>query len=139
MNAPHPKVNVDILVQRDGEILLGLLAEKWAGKEDVYGLPGRDILFGETIGGAVKRNVREEFGCNVLGYEVIAVNANYESGNHYIGIGVVAEIQGELQHLLKEDWKEWTWFPLDELPRTLFAPAKHLIECFKQKKICVSE
>ena len=136
----NPKVNVDILVVRDGKILLGLLTEKWNYKgREVYGVPGRDIRFGEKICDTVKRNIKEEFGCNVTNYKIISVNANYALGNHYIGIGVVAEIDGEPKLLLPEDWKEWRWFSKDEIPENLFPAARNLIECYLKNKVNVSE
>lgn len=134
-----PKINVDILVKKNNTFLLGLLSEKWAGKDEVYGVPGRDILLNEHIGDTVRRNIREDLGCEVGAYEIIAVNANYEHGNHYIGIGVVAEIKGDIANLQPEDWKKWEWFSLSSVPTNLFAPAKNLIDCFNQKKFCISE
>ncbi len=96
MPEKSPKINVDILVVKGSKILLGLLTKKWLyKKKQVYGVPGRDIRFGEKIGETVKRNIREEFGCNVTKYKIISVNANYALSNHYIGIGVVAEIDDE--------------------------------------------
>jgi ADP-ribose pyrophosphatase YjhB (NUDIX family) len=73
-----PGINVDILVIRDNKVLLGLMTEQWSyeGKQ-VYGVPGRDIQFREKIGDTVKRNIKEEFDCNVNGYNIICVNANY--------------------------------------------------------------
>ncbi|SRR6266498_610332 len=106
MSNKHPGINVDILVIRDNKILLGLMTEKWKYKgERVYGVPGRDILFGEKMGETVRRNIREEFDCGVTRYELISVNANYALGNHYIGIGFIAEIDGEPKNLLLEDWE----------------------------------
>ncbi len=135
-----PKVNVDILVVKGDKILLGLLTEKWnyQGKQ-VYGVPGRDVKFGEKIGDTVKRNIEEEFGCNVTSYKIICVNANYALGNHYIGIGVIAEIDGEPKVLLPEDWVKWEWFSKDEVPSNLFSASKNLIECYLKNKFCVSE
>lgn len=135
-----PLVNIDILVIKDNQVLLGLLSDKW-NKSDkpLYGVPGRDIIFGETIGDTVKRNLKEEFDCTVSKYEIFSVNANYEFGNHYIGIGVVVELEGEIEHLLKEDWDEWKWFDLNQIPETLFAPAKNAIESYKQNRVCISE
>lgn len=135
-----PKVNVDILVIKDKKMLLGLLSQKWQeeGKQS-YGTPGRDIRFGETIGETVKRNIKEEFGCGVKHYTIIAVNANYALGNHYIGIGVVAEIDGEPKVLLPDDWKKWEWFDIDNIPQNLFAPAKNLIASYRMHQITVSE
>jgi ADP-ribose pyrophosphatase YjhB (NUDIX family) len=133
-------INVDILVVKDNKILLGLLTEKWRENgEKMYGVPGRDIGFSEKIGETVKRNIMEEFGCGVLSYSIICVNANYALGNHYIGIGVVASIDGEAKNLLLEDWEEWAWFDKDAVPSNLFPPTKNLIDCYLQKKVSVSE
>ena len=135
-----PKVNVDILVVKDNEILLGLLTQKWnyRGKQ-VYGVPGRDILVGEKIGDTVKRNIREEFSCNVTNYKIICVNANYALDNHYIGIGVVAEIDGMPKVLIPEDWVVWEWFPKTEIPNNLFPAARNLIECYLKGRFAISE
>lgn len=139
MSQQKPIVNIDILVIQDNQILLGLLADTWTGGEALYGVPGRDVLLNETIGEAVARNIQMEFDCEVDEHEVICVNANYENGNHYIGVGVIASIEGEVKLLQKEDWKEWQWFDIDNLPQNLFAPARNVIECYLSGKVCVSE
>jgi len=140
MNEKIPKVNVDILVVKGDKILLGLLTEKWnyQGKQ-VYGVPGRDIRLGEKISDTVKRNIKEEFNCNVTKYKIICVNANYALGNHYIGIGVVAEIDGEPKILIPEDWEKWEWFSKDEIPDNLFPATKNLVECYLKNKFNVSD
>lgn len=134
------RVNIDILVIRKNKILLGLLTKKWnhEGKQ-VYGVPGRDINFRERIGDAVKRNIEDDLGCEVKKYEVICVNANYALGNHYIGIGAVAEIEGEIRALTPEDWEKWEWFEKENIPANLFPAAKNLIECYLGNKVCLSE
>ena len=135
-----PTVNVDILVIKNNKILLGLLTKKWMYQGNrVYGVPGRDITFGEKIGETVKRNIREEFDCNVTTYKIISVNANYAFDNHYIGIGVMAEIDGEPQNLLPEDWERWEWFDKDNIPNNLFPATKNLLDCYLQNKITVAE
>ncbi len=135
-----PKVNVDILVVRGGKVLLGLLSDEWKrdGKP-TWGVPGSDIGFGEKIGDAVKRHIKKELGADVTGYKIIAVNANYALGNHYIGIGIAAEIVGEPEILMPDEWKEWRWVSLDRLPDSMFPPAKNLIECYLSGKVNVSE
>jgi ADP-ribose pyrophosphatase YjhB (NUDIX family) len=135
-----PNVSVDILIVRDGKILLGLLTDQWKYKgQKVYGVPGRDILFGEKIGQTVSRNIREEFGCNVTHHKIFAVNANYALGNHFIGIGVMAEIDGEPKVLLPEDWEKWGWFDKDHLPSNLFPAAQNLVDSYLQSKVSVAE
>lgn len=135
-----PLVNVDILVLRNNKILLGLLSKKWLynGKQ-VFGVPGRDIRFGEKIGDTVKRNIKEEFGCGVTKYKIICVNENFALGNHYIGIGIVAQIHGEPKNLVPDDWEKWEWFDKNKIPKNLFPPAKNLVDCYIENKITVSE
>jgi ADP-ribose pyrophosphatase YjhB (NUDIX family) len=136
----NPGVSVDILVIQGDKILLGLLTEEWnyEGRR-AYGVPGRDIRFGEKMGDTVKRNIQEEFDCGVTSHEIICVNANYALGNHFIGIGVTAEIDGEPKVLLPEDWEKWEWFDKDSLPDNLFPAARNLIESYLQHKITVAE
>lgn len=135
-----PEINVDILIVRDNQVLLGLMTKQWnyEGKQ-VYGVPGRDIHFGEKIGDTIKRNIKEEFNCNVTSYKIISVNANYALGNHFIGIGVVAEIDGEPQVLLPEDWERWEWIDKDSLPNNLFPATRNLLESYFQNKVNVTE
>ncbi len=135
-----PKINVDILIIKDNKILLGLLSNNWLfeGKQ-VYGLPGREINFKETIGNAVKRNAKEEIDCEITSYKIICVNANYAFNNHYVGVGVIVEIKGEVKLIKKEDWDKWEWFEKDKIPQNLFPAAKNLIECYLTNKVNVSE
>lgn len=135
-----PKINVDILVVKGDKILLGLLTEKWMyNGRQVYGVPGRDIRFREKISDTVKRNIKEEFNCNVKKQNIICVNSNYALGNHYIGIGVVVEIDGEPKILIPEDWEKWGWFNKTEIPENLFPATKNLIDCYLKNKFIVSE
>ncbi|MFH0889842.1 MAG: NUDIX domain-containing protein [Candidatus Aenigmatarchaeota archaeon] len=140
MDSKEPKVSLDILVVKDGKFLLGLLTDKWNyGGKPVWGVPGREINFGEKIGDALRRNIKEEFGCNATVYNIICVNANYALGNHYIGIGAVAKIDGEPKLLIPEDWKKWEWFSEDKIPKNLFPATKNLVECYLRGKFIISE
>jgi len=133
-------VNIDILVIREGKILLGQFSDKWLinGKK-YWGVPGRDIHFGESFGDAAKRYIKEETGCELERYIVFSVNANHALDNHFVGIGVWAEITGMPANTQPEDWDKWEWFDVNDLPVNIFPPAKNIINCFKQKKVCVEE
>lgn len=72
-------------------------------------------------------------------YKIICVNANYALGNHYIGIGVVARIDGEAKLLVPKDWEKWEWFDKNKIPENLFPPTKNLIDCYLKHKITISE
>lgn len=140
MNKKMPRVNVDILIVRNNKILLGFLTKKWSyqGKR-IYGVPGRDIKFGEKIGDAVKRDIKKDLGCKVKKYKIISVNANYALGNHYVGTGVVTEINGEPQNLIPEDWERWEWFDKNKIPKNLFPAARNVIESYLKNTFTVSE
>lgn len=140
MNPQFPRVNIDIIVLKDNKILLGLLTKKWSVEStQIYGVPGRNIYFGEKIGDAVKRNIKEEIGCNVKEYKVICVNENHEFGNHYIGIGAITKIKGNIKLLKPEDWEKWEWFEKNKIPRNLFPAAKNLIDCYFNNRVNISE
>ena len=135
-----PKISIDILIIKEGKILLGLLTNKWSYKgKQVYGVPGRDIRFGETIGETVKRDIEEDLGCNVITYKTFCVNANYAISNHYIGIGILAEIDDEPKNLKSEDWEKWEWFDTNNIPGNLFPAAKNVIKSYLENRISVSE
>jgi len=135
-----PRVSIAVLIINENKVLLGQLNKKWSKNgEQTYGIPGTDIQFGEKIGDVVNRNIREEFGCQTLDYKIISVNANYELGNHYIVIGVLTKIKGEINLLKPEDWEKWEWFEINKLPKNLFAAAKQTIESYISKKVCSSE
>jgi ADP-ribose pyrophosphatase YjhB (NUDIX family) len=135
-----PGISVDILVVQDNKVLLGLMTEQWNyNGRQVYGVPGRDIHFGEKMGDTIKRNITEEFGCGVISYRIISVNANYALSNHFIGIGAVAEIDGEPKVSFPEDWVRWEWFDADQIPDNLFPPTRNLIDSYLQHKVNVAE
>lgn len=135
-----PTVSVDILVIDDGKALLGLFTDEWSYQgKPTWGLPGREIEFGEHFNQAIERNIQEELGCSLQAYEIIAVNANYAFDNHYVGIGATATIEGEPKIMKSEDWQKWEWFDLDNLPENLFKPAENLIKCYQNHKITISD
>ena len=140
MEHKGPKVGVDILVIRNDQILLGLLSKKWlVNGVQAYGVPGRDIRFGEKIGDTVKRDIQEDIGCKVISHRIFSVNASHTSDNHYINIAVAVEIDGEPKNLVPMDWERWDWFDLSKIPTNLFPSAKNAINSYLQKSVCVAE
>ena len=140
MSDKYPKVGLNILIIQNNKILLGLLTKKWLYQDkQVYGVPGRDLHFQETIGNGVKRDIKEELGVEVTKYKIVCINSNYEYRNHYIGIGVVVGIKGEIKLLKPDDWEKWEWFDINQIPDNLFPDAKNHIKCYLENKICISE
>jgi len=124
-----PHVNTDVLIIKDEQVLLGMPSEKWLqGKEKLYGLPGDDIRFQETIEAAVMRNLQDLFDAKLTSMTILGVHENFAFGNHYIGIGCLAAVNGALNlDKPSEDWEKWMWVSLDSLPKNLFEPVKATI------------
>ncbi len=139
MTQQYPELVIDVLIVRTNKILLGLLSDKWLYEEQqVYGVPGGYVMFGQSIGNAVKKNIKEDLDCEVSNYKIIAVNANYHNG-HFISIGVFAEIIGEPKLLKPDDWRKWEWYEKSKIPSNLFPSAKNLIDSYLSDKFCISE
>lgn len=133
-------VNVDLLLIKDGKVLLGRWNPEYCEGKEIWGVPGKDLRFGETFSQAAERNLREEFDVGMKSCEVIGVNANRAFGRHYVDVAMTVEPDGEIDLTVRTlEWSEWKWFPLDALPAGLFDAAKAAIACWQQKKICAAE
>ena len=134
----RPIPSIDIIVIKNGKILLGEVSDRWKenGKYK-WGLPGREIKFGDNFKETVKKNLKEELGVKLEKFRVICVNNNFGFGNHYIAIGILAEIDGEPRLMKPEDWKEWKWFDKNKIPDKLFPSTKLTIKCFLENKVTV--
>ena len=131
-------IGIDLIIKKENKILLGKLSKKWRTVEGEYGLPGGDIEFGETLQKAVERNLKKELGMKLKSFKIISVNSNFWLNNHYINIGVLADAEGLEKLENKEDWKEWKWFDLNNLPEKLCPPAKLTLKSFLENRISVS-
>jgi 8-oxo-dGTP diphosphatase len=132
--------NIDLLIIRNDQILLGRWNEKYSNGKESWGVPGKDLRFGETFGQAAERNVREEFDLPLIRHEVIGVNANRAFGRHYIDVVLLADVGSEIDLTVRTpEWAEWKWFALDALPDTLFDAARAAVACFRDKKVCAEE
>jgi len=134
--AMNPTVNVDILIVRDSHVLLGMPSDKWLqGKEKLWGIPGDDIQFEETIEEAVRRNLRDELGVTLKSMKILGVHENFAFGNHYIGIGILVDIDGEPDlKPISDNWQTWEWFSFDQLPENLFIAAQKTIGEYQTMK-----
>ena len=125
----QPRVNIDLLIMKDGKILLGLTTKKWRdGKTELWGLPGKDLKPNETFHKAARRMMKEEFGCGIEDMRTSGVTENFAYGNHYIGIGIKVTPDGELHMKHSDDFERWEWHPIDRLPAHLFGAAQQQID-----------
>lgn len=131
-----PITSVDLIVVKNGKILLGKVSKKWSQNKYDYGLPGREIRFGENFKQCVERNLKEELGMRLKNYKIICMNNNFGFGNHYVTIGIFVHAEGE-PIIKSDDWLEWRWFDKNKIPKKLFPSAKLTIKCYLENKITV--
>ncbi|MBI2144871.1 pseudouridine synthase [Candidatus Woesearchaeota archaeon] len=125
--------SVDIVVRRDGNILLGKIAEKWSGGgKYLWGLPGREISnFGES---AVRKQLLDETGLSLEAFSVFCKNEVTGLGKKYLVTGIVATASGNPRVTKPADWESWQWFPANKLPSSLFPSAAKTLHSFLSRK-----
>lgn len=127
--AQHVWVGQAAIIMRDGQFLM----IKRAGKHGpgTWSVPGGWQEVGETFEQAVRREVREEVGCEIGNLRFGAVTNNYfpEENIHSISIFTLADwVSGEPQNLEPEKCEELRWVDFDSLPTPLFRPWEELLQ-----------
>ena len=117
-------ISIDLVIKKGNKVLLGKVSKKWRTPNGEWGLPGRDINFGDTFQKTVERNLERDLGLKMKSFKIISINSNFWLDNHYINIGVLVEAEGKEELKNKDDWEEWKWFELKKLPEKLCEPAK---------------
>ncbi len=130
--------SIDLILIKKDKILLGELTDKWTNnKEYRWGLPGREINFGENFREAVKNNLKEELGMKLKRFRIICINNNFEFQNHYISIGILVQGNGNPKIMKPKDWKSWRWFEKNKLPKKIFPSGKLTLKCFLKNKVSI--
>jgi mutator protein MutT len=126
-------------VVRDGKVLLQLRAK--APEAGCWDIPGGKVEWGETVEGALLRELREEIGCTCRIVRLLCVTDHIvpDDGAHWVAPAYLVEIEaGEPVNLEPQSAAEMAWFELDALPGELtgtaanalahYAPTAHLGE-----------
>lgn len=129
---PAVKIGVNVFLIKDGKILLG----KRIGKTG-YGtwcLPGGHLEYGESLVDAAKRELEEETGIAVESVEFLHIINDVQWGDHYIHINFLAkDFKGEAMVTEPDKFAEWKWFPIDDLPKNIFAGHKKFAPAYVKK------
>jgi ADP-ribose pyrophosphatase YjhB (NUDIX family) len=127
-----PTLSVDLLVLNERhQVLLGKVTEAWRENDQyLWGLPGREVNFGENLAHCAVRTLREETGMLLISLEIKCVNSNFGFDNHYVAVGIVVNANGVPRVTQPNDWEEWHWFDMKSLPDKLFPSAKATLEAF---------
>ena len=138
-NKLTPKIGVGVLIQNsNNEVLLG--ERMGSHGEGEWCFPCGHLDFGETIFQTAGRELKEETGLIVDGFELISVADELRyiksDNKHYLNIGIKAKYNGGEPKIMEPDkCKEWCWFKLDSLPDKMSEGTEFMIRNFNEGKI----
>lgn len=120
-----------LIVGEDGKVLL-VRTHKWS---DRWGIPGGKIQRGESSEAALRRELLEETGLNVVGIEFVLVQdciepPEFERSAHFLLMNYVARYEGAAEAVrLNDEAEEWCWVAVVEaMTMDLNAPTRLLLE-----------
>ena len=138
-------IGVGILVLNENNKVLLLLrnndqalADSDMHLEGTYTLPSGKVNFGETFEDAGKRKLKEETGLNVKtnDLEIISLASDINDYAHYATIGLKANnYNGRFKLKDSEEFIDYNWYKLNELPENLCLPSKTIINNYLNQKI----
>jgi 8-oxo-dGTP diphosphatase len=141
MEKQKPGVAVNILVVRDGQILLG--RRKGKVGDGFWGVPGGRLEFFESLVNCAKRELEEETGLKadkLTFLHMINDPRPNDDKSHYIHIEFLAEnVLGEPQLREPEKCSEWKWFDINNLPKDIFLGHQRSIPALLEKAIVVDD
>lgn len=98
----------------NGEILM--IKRKKAPAKDLWGFPGGEIEFGETIEEATKREVKEETGFNVEVGKMLTVGEAIERENDIHRVVIVSEAEIKSGNPKpSDDAADIMWFSIEKI------------------------
>lgn len=130
-----PKVGIQVLVVKDGKVLIG--KDEAKGK-DIWGVPAGHWENGETLSEGGKREVLEESGiiCDNLEFMNNFEFFREDKGISYVSIGYKADyVSGEPKDNSEEGRVAWKWLNShDALKLNLYPAGRFLIEEYLKRK-----
>lgn len=126
MKAGRDYVGVSVgalILNEAGEIFLTKRGNKATNERGTWEIPGGKVCFCETLRDAIKREMQEEYGINiVLEYQFPAQDHLIpEEKQHWVPTCFIAHIVGGTKPVIREPGKceAVGWFFLDQLPSPL--------------------
>jgi 8-oxo-dGTP diphosphatase len=127
----NPNVGVGIMVV-DGEGLI-LLGRRKSGH---WSMPGGKLDFGEGIMDCARRELAEETRLVAKSLELVSISNDIMGESHFVTIGFICkEFGGNLRTTEPDKIADWTWYPMEKLPESLFLPTARLLENYRSGKI----
>lgn len=135
MEKDRPKIGVEVIIVRDGKVLLGeRLGSHGAG---TLMIPGGHVEYGETFEETAVREVKEECGLENLEVKgLVSISNDIVYEKHFVSIGILTESkEGEPFDAEPGKSTNWQWYEPKNLPENIFLPSKHVLNKWLNNKI----
>ena len=125
----------------EGNILMGKRSKTTRDEHGKWDLGGGAVEFGEKIEDALRREIKEEYGTDVMEFEFLGfrdVHKLDEEGNniHWIALDYKVLIdRKEVKNKVPDEHVEIGWFTLSNLPTPLHSQMPVFLKKYRQKLI----
>jgi len=111
-----------IITDNRGRLFLARRGIKAKNERGLWEFPGGSVEFGETMAAALRREMREEFGIEIIVGKLLDVVDHIlkEERQHWISPTFLCTIAAGEPHIMEpEKCAEIGWFPPDAVPKEL--------------------
>ncbi|WP_019070674.1 NUDIX domain-containing protein [Streptomyces hokutonensis] len=125
---PNGALGVGAILYGPKGLLLGL------HRRGTRELPGGKFDLGESMKGAVVRELAEETGCTAREEDVVLLGTLVDEVGGVVRLTVAAVVtswDGEPTDQEGEGVGDWRWYPLDRLPDGLFTPSAQCLTAWR--------
>lgn len=126
-----------LIFNSKGEIFLNLRSQQAKNERGFWEAPGGAVELGETLEHAIRREIKEEYGVDLILVEQLPAQNHLipKEHQHWVPSSFVSKIKGNQKPKILEPEKcdAIGWFKLNRLPRPLSIITKLDLKAFKKR------
>lgn len=124
-----------LVVDGQGRLFLARRGPQAKNERGLWEFPGGSVEFGETLAGALQREMMEEYGIRIDVGELLDVFDHIlpDEGQHWVSPTYLCRIvSGEARILEPGKCSQIGWFGLDDIPADLSIITRHNLETYRK-------
>ncbi|MDR3577396.1 MAG: NUDIX domain-containing protein [Anaerolineaceae bacterium] len=125
-----------LIIDQNEKLFLARRGPLSRNERGLWEFPGGSVEFGETLANALQREMREEFGIEVLVGDLLDVVDHIlsEEGQHWVSPTFICKIKSGSPVILEPGkCSEIGWFDVDKFPENLSQITRQNFEHYLQK------
>ncbi len=125
-----------LILDEQGRLFLSRRGPKAKNERGLWEFPGGSMEFGETLAEALKREMREEYGIQIVVGELLDVVDHIlpEEGQHWVSPTFICTVASGVPTILEpEKCSEIGWFLPDQAPENLTQVTRSNLDHYREK------